>query len=220
MKRFIWTRGVWQWLHGKYVLIEREGYDYDGPVSLAMDDPTMEQHSIQVFNDDGTDETDSTSKAGVGVDITGQALDENLLVRFLIKETAGNANNNYGVQLEIRLNGGTYQSVTDLSTIGRSSASTKLVDKDDTTQRIGSGTFVATNEGQDEVDGATGKAGMAGNDEVEFVFCFQIRSADVNGGDNVEVRCAAADIDTYTDPEIKITITGGAPDVLQAQVWM
>jgi len=168
----------------------------------------MRQDAIQLFNDNGTDETDSTTKAGIGVDITDQALDENIVVRFVVQETAGFANANFRPQLEIRLNGGTYQAVNATSTIGRSSASTVLVDQEDTTQRVGSGTFLTPNEGVDEVDGRAGLNGInfVGNDEAEFAYCFQVRSADVSGGDNVEVRIDSGSIDVYGDPEIKITI--------------
>lgn len=208
MKRFISTKSVWQWDADldRFVLLDRDGYWYDGPMALSMDTPTIDQFSIQLFNDDGTDETDSTSKAGVGVDIVDQALDENILVRFLVKETAGNAASNIRPQLEIRLNGGTYQSVTGSSTIGRSFDSTKLTAGDDATQRIGSGTFVTDNNGVDDSSGATGPTSFVGNDEAEYVYCFQVRSADVSGGHNVEVRLDPATIDAYTDTEIKITI--------------
>ena len=215
MKRFISTRTVFQWddKSQRFLLEKKEGYWYDGPMALAMDSPTFRQDAIQLFNDNGTDETDSTSKAGVGVDITGQALDENILVRFLVQETAGNPQANYKPQLQIRLNGGTYQSVDGVSTIGRSSASPVLVDGEDTTQRLGSGTFLTVNEGVDEVNGVAGKNAMnfVGNDETEFVYCFQVRSADVSGGDNVEVRISDATIDVYGDPEIKITLAVGGP---------
>lgn len=179
-----------------------------------MDTPTFRQHQIQVFNDNGTDETDSTSKAAVGVDITGQALDENLVVRFLVQETAGNAQANYKPQIQIRLNGGTYQVIDAASTIGRASASAILVDTEDSTQRIGSGTFVSPNAGVDTGDGVAGQNALnfVGNDETEFVYCLQIRSAEVNAGDNVEFRIDPAFIDVYGDPEIKVTIAaGGGP---------
>ncbi|MEE8598208.1 MAG: hypothetical protein V3S69_01585, partial [Dehalococcoidales bacterium] len=153
MKRFITTRYVSQWdeKSQSYILLEREGYWYAGPMSLAMDAPTIRQVSIQVFNDDGTDETDSTAKAGVSVNITDQARDENLLVRFLIDENAGNGANNIRPTLQVRLNGGTYQGVTDVSTIARSFDSTKLIDGNNCTQRIGSGTFITANAGQEDV---------------------------------------------------------------------
>lgn len=213
MKRFVNTKVVWQWDEDAqdYVLIKKQGYWYDGPMSLAMDTPTMSQDSIQLFNDDGTDETDSTSKAGVGVDITGQALDVNLLVRFLVKEIAGNANSNYKPQLQINLNGGTYQDVDGASTIGQSSNSTKLTDGENCTQRIGSGTFVTENDGVDDVNGAAGSAAVTfvGNDEAEFTYCFQILSADVSAGEFVRVRISDAQIDSYVDLEIQITIEAG-----------
>lgn len=224
MKRFIWTKGVWQWDEKSQclVLLERRGYEHDGPMALAMDNPIMEQTSIQVFNDDGTDETDSTSKAGVGVDIIDQALDENLLVRFLVKETAGFANANFKPQIQVRLNGGTYQDVTGSSTIARVFDSTKLIDGNDCTQRIGSGSFLSANAGQDDVDGTAGKNAInyVGNDEAEFVYCFQVRSADVNGGDNVEVRISDGQIDVYGDPEIKITIAGATELAAQGVIVM
>ena len=208
MRRFIWTKGVWKWVRDHYVLIERQGFDYDGPMALCMDDPTFAQDSIQVFNDDGTDETDSTAKAGVGVNITDQALDENLLIRFLLKETAGNQGSNKSARLEVRLNEGTYGLVSGGTLVARSFASTKLTEGNDTTQRIGSGTFVTPNAGQDDINGVAGSSvcDFAGNDETEFVYCVQILSADVNAGENVDFRMSDSDIDVYTDPEIKVTI--------------
>ena len=216
MKRFISTRSVWQW-DEKSQLFRREikeGYWYDGPMALAMDDPTITQDSIQLFNDDGTDETDSTSKAVVGADIIDQALNENILVRFLVKETAGNAASNVRPLLQIRHNGGTYQNVTGSTSIGRSFDSTKLTAGADTTQRIGGGSFVTDNNGVDDISGATGPTSFVGNDEAEYVYCFQVRTP-VIGGDNVEVRIDAATIDAYTDPEIKITIAAGAAGLIE-----
>ena len=211
MRRFIWTRGVWKWLRDRYVLVEREGYDYDGPVAQAMDDPTMRQFHFQFFNDNGIDETDSTSKAAIDTDITGQNVDENFLVRIVVDETAGNANNNYTAQLQVRVDGGTYQSVSGGSTIAQAFDSTKISDGSDTTQRTGSGTFVTPNAGQDDVNGRAGSAALdfAGNDETEFVFCVQIIGSDVADGAVLDFRLDPNDIDTYGIDHGSVTSTGG-----------
>ena len=209
--RFIWTKGVWQWLRDRYVLVEREGYDYDGPMALCMDDPTMRQFHFQFFNDDGTDETDSTTKAAIDTDITGKNVDENFLVRIVVDETAGNANTNYTVQLQARVNGGTYQSVSGGSTIAQAVDSTKLTDGNDTTQRTGSGTFLIPNAGQDDVNGRAGSAALdfVGNDETEFVFCVQIIGSDVAEGAVLDFRLDPGDIDTFGIDHGSVTSTGG-----------
>jgi len=213
MRRWIWTRRFFEWdedaQQHRQVDGKSRGYWYDGPVAKGMDTPTMRQFHFQFFNDDGTDETDSTTKALIDIDITGQLTDENFLVRFVVDETAGNANTNYSCQLQVRNNVGTYQPVTGSSTLARSFDSTKLTDGNATTQRTGAGSFITTNKGQDDVDGAAGgqSPDYLGSDECEFVFCVQARNVDLADLDELDFRLDPADIDTFAVAFGRVTIS-------------
>ena len=219
MRRFICTRGEWQWDEQSQLYLKRrkEGYWYDGPIAKGMDTPTMRQFHFQWFNDDGSDETDSTTKAAIDTDITGQAADVNILIRFVVDETAGNANDNYSPQIQRRVNLGTFVDCSAVSTIVHASPSTKLVDGDDTTQRVGSGTFITLNSGQDDQNCKAGgqTPDYVGNDEAEFVYCIQLIGADLNNDDEIDIRISDTNIDTYgvAHARVKVSIAGG-PAVL------
>lgn len=143
------------------------------------------------------------------------SLDANFRLRFLVQEASGASYDNQGFKLQYRLNDGTWTDVNGASSVIRASASTHVTDAADTTQLIGVGSFVSPNDGFDEADGAVGGAALdgAGNDEVELEFCIQARSADVSGGDTVDLRLVESDgtaFDTYTEIP-RWTIAGGAP---------
>lgn len=109
--------------------------------------------------------------------------------------------------------------------------STNLTDAADTTQQIGSGTFVTPNAGvtEDGINEAT--ASFAGNDESEFEAALQLNSTRVSATDTVQLRLVAIDgalIGGYSNtptitalgpgividvPTGALTLTGLAPTV-------
>lgn len=184
---------------------------------------TFDQDRYRIRNDDGTDETDATWKAGLNIDVI-VAKDVNIRVRFGIEETADVADPNVQFQLQYNKNSGGWNDVNGSSTNIRSSLSTKLVDAENTTEQLAmAGTFLTTNAGVDEVNGLVGGANLdfsaSANEEVELEFCFQVRSADVTNGDTIQLRIVKeADelLSTYTNtPTLTVqtyTITGDVRD--------
>lgn len=150
----------------------------------------LTQASFRGRNDDGS-ESAATWKAAADTNWS-QPVDENFRVRFLVQETgagtAGSSDTTF--ELQYNLGGAGWNNVTGSSSVVRSSASSSVADGADTTQQVGSGTFVSPNSGFDEVDGVCGGAALdfAGDDEVEVEFCVQIRSADVNNSDTIQLR--------------------------------
>jgi len=171
-------------------------------VSAAYD-----QDSYRARNDNGG-ETTATWTVAVNTNWT-QMVNKTFRLRFLVQETAGSADNNKTLQLEYNLNSGGWNDVTGSSSVVKATATANVVDAADTTQQLGSGTFVSTNAGFDEANGAVGGASLdfSGSDEVEVEFSLQIVSGDVSNGDTLQLRVKGLDIYTNT-PTIAVTGAG------------
>ena len=182
-----------------------------------MDNPVLQQHSFRGRNDDGSESTATWKGLTVNNNWT-QNVDENFRVRFLVKETAGIAKDNYKPQLQYNRNGDGWFDVNELSSIVRASDSPNLTDGEDTTQQVGSGTFVSPNDGVDEVNGTAGGTvcDFVGNDECEFEYCAQIRSADVDNLDTIELRLVS--INTYTETPIVTVSEAGGNDPISGTI--
>ena len=175
----------------------------------------FDQTSFRGVNDDGS-ESASTFKAAVNTNFN-QLQDENFRIRFLIQEDDDLEDLDMTFQLQYNLNAGGWNNVTAGSSVVRSAASTNFADGATTTQRIGAGTFIGTNNGMDEVDGIAGGAGMdfttTINQETEVEFCAQIRSADTTTGDTIQLRVingkTSSPIAVYTSTPT-LTIPTGA----------
>ena len=157
-------------------------------------------------NDDGS-QTAATWIEALNTDWY-QPWDENFRLRFVVAETAGGDAKNPDVHFQYNLNGGGWNDVTTSSSVLRAFASSNYAEGDDTTQQIGSGTFVSPNSGMTE-DGEALTSATINTSEIEVEGCFQVRSADVSQDDTIEIRAtidAAAPAGTPTLP----TITVGA----------
>ncbi|MGD9034531.1 MAG: DUF2341 domain-containing protein, partial [Desulfobacteraceae bacterium] len=187
---------------------ETSGTEYNlevGSQTLISCDPSFNQGSFQARNDNG-DETASTWTAAANTNWT-QMVDKNFRVRFLVQETAGNPDADKTLQLEYNLNSGGWNDVTGASSVVKAAATANVTDAVDTSQQLGSGTFVTPNAGFDEADGLVGGASLdfSGNDEVEVEFSLQIVGADVSNGDTIELRVKG--LNTYTNTPT-VTVTG------------
>jgi len=174
-----------------------------------------DQDSFRARNDNG-DETDSTWTAVADTNWT-QMVDKNLRLRFLVQETAGVADSGKTFQLEYNRNGGGWNDVTGSSSVVKASATANVTDTADTTQQLGSGTYVSTNGGFDEADGQVGSMDFAGSDEVEAEFSLQIVGADVSNGDTIQLRVKG--LNTYTSTPT-ITVTGAGTFSYKKQITL
>lgn len=140
-------------------------------------------------NDDGN-ETTATWAALQNANFSFN-IDANLRIRLEIQETAGCAGANKQWRLQYNRNGAGWVNVTDTSSVVRSSASPNLADAANLTDQltVGTGTFQGAT-GFDEVNGICGGNSMdlAASGHAEAEFCVQIRSADVDNNDTVQLR--------------------------------
>lgn len=208
-KTWINTHVIFEWDGSRFVETYAEGYEYQGPLALAHTNPSLDQDSFAFYND-GT-EAGSTIIGSVNTNPTLD-VDTTYLVRFLVQEAAGGTTTNTSVTLQYNHNSGGWNNVTTTSSVVKAVDSVNLTDGNNTTQRIGSGTFQSTNAGVIE-DGTGGSVSFAGNDETEFLFPFQIVSGDVANNDTIQLQLVT--LNTYTrtpsitvnEPLSDITVT-------------
>ncbi len=176
--------------------------------------PSFDQDRFRARHDDGS-ESAATWQAAADTNWV-QAVDYNFRVRFVIQETVGSAAADKTLQLEYKLNTGSWTDVSGASSVVRATASPNVADGADTTQQIGAGTFVTPNAGFDEANGQAGGTTLdfSGNDEVEVEYCLQIRSADVAHNDSIQLRVKGLNVYTNTPTiTVKETGVGGGRDV-------
>ncbi len=184
-----------------------------------MDTAAFQQISFVGVRDNG-DEANSTSIVSSSSTLTDdinsdwtQLVDTNFRVRFVIRETASIALANFKEVWQYNVNSSGWFNITVGGAVINSVASSQYSGPVDTTQRLGSGTFLTSNSGLIESDAGPGSAlepDFAGSDEVEFENCLQLDSTNISDGDTVEIKITnnGTDIATYTETP---TITASAP---------
>lgn len=163
---------------------------------------TYDQDSFQLHADDGSESGSTIISTNTNWNQT--ELDANVRLRILVQHTAVTTNYE-DFQLRYSLNLGPILPVNATSLVIRPSLSGEFVEGTNTTQRLGSGAYVADpNDGMDEVDGAAGWPWITfvGLEEVELEFCFHVRSVDVVHNDQVTFwlyrSSDAFTLETYT----------------------
>lgn len=134
-------------------------------------------------------------------------------LRMLFQEYNNKADNAVGWKLQYNKNGTGWNDVTTTSSNVRISVSLNLTNHGATTQRIGTGTFISSNDYVDNGDGSTGSTtNWAGNNECETLHSIQVIEADVSDGDTITFRALydfTSPPDTTTNTPT-ITISKGA----------
>lgn len=198
----------------------------NSPSVLFMDNPIMNQLQFQWFNDDGNEAT-STAKETVGtdtvIDLSGG--DVTVQLRIVVEETAGIANTNYSDQFESDLN--TSASWENVTTVENGDGvlvdTVNLTDGNNTTQRVGAGSFLTPNAGQ-TTDGSPGGSicDFVGSDETEFVCAITFVAASFSDGDTVDFRLGGVDTRTGGSNAratvSKLTNLSGTGDITAAPV--
>lgn len=165
---------------------------------------TYNQASFRARDDIGG-ESATIWKAAINTDWE-QLTDLIFRVRFLIQEEADVEDTDVELQLQYNHNSGGWNDVNSSSSVVRSVGSSNLTDGQDTTQQLGSGTFVTPNSGVDELNGITGGTSLdfstTANQEVEVEYALYINSLVVDEGDTVQLRLVKEPdivLDTYTN---------------------
>jgi hypothetical protein len=160
------------------------------------------QAAFRARNDDGS-ETTATWIAAANTNWTQQVITEyygdHFRVRFLVRENGGISAADKTFQLEYNLNGGGWNDVTGASSVIKAKVTDNLNEAEDTTQQLGSGTFISDNDGVDETNGQAGGAVLdfSGSDEVELEFSLMIKGEDVLNNDTIQLRIKG--LDTYSN---------------------
>src|SRR3990167_10381788 len=145
-------------------------------------------------------------------------VDTTFLLRFTEQETGGTAAGNVDVRVQCRKNGGSFQSVTTLSTIVKAVTTTVFADGADLTKRLnGTGTFESSGDGGSH-DGLSGGVqndiAASGNSETEYAL--QIVSGDVAHNDVIEFRLTSPDFTITNDVVPTLTVNEPAAVTLAA----
>lgn len=147
-------------------------------------------------NDDGN-ETTATWKAAQNTAWV-QPVDVNFRVRFKVQNDTA-AISNLDVKLQYNKNGAGWVDVNATSSVVRSSASANVADQANLTEQLtgGTGTFIGATS-FDEVNGSCGgnSLDVTSTGKFEHEFCVQVRSADVVGGDVIQLRTINDDAET------------------------
>ncbi len=187
---------------------------------------SLDQAHFRFRNDDGS-ETEAT---WVDNEDTNASLnvDTNYRIRFTVDDTANGVESNVTFRLQCNnITQGTGWLDVDGSSSSlhiRSVDSPHYADADNTTSQLTvptGGSFITPNSGMDEDDGG-GSAGIAGdNNDIDFVegthdyveieYCFQVRSADVVSGDNIQLRVRRVQGGTLDSYSVipQITVSSG-----------
>lgn len=182
-------------------------------IEFETTDPPLAQAGYRWRNDDGS-ETTATWKVAENTGPGNLALDTNHRLRFVVDETGGvGAVADLQLQLQYRKNGGAYTNVNASSSNVRSSASTQFAEEAATTRQLSSGTGTFVAGAMDEDEGLAGEGNqidLAAGNLTEVEYCFQLRSADLVGGDTLDFRLVkpgAVVLDAYTQTP-SLTIVG------------
>jgi hypothetical protein len=157
----------------------------------------IQQEHHRFYDDDGTNETDSTPLAAQDANIS-RVTGLNTLLRFSLYNSHTGSNRNNAYYFCYSLEGGGWANVEANSSVVCMSPSSKLVESSDCTQRLyGEGhSFDVTNSGQEDGDGHTATSSHFKNAVLEVVYCFQIRSSDVGMGSSITFCVYSAGTDT------------------------
>jgi hypothetical protein len=140
-------------------------------------------------------------------------VDTNLQARLLVQESGGAGGDLSSIDWEYNHAGGGWNPITTSSSVVKAVDSSNLTNSEDTTQRIGAGSFVTPNGAVTEVGNDTANVTYASGEECEFLLSFQIVGADVTHGDEILLRIAGCD--TFTrDADIDVNKPAGTRRVM------
>jgi len=126
---------------------------------------------------------------------TTLTVNTNLQARLLVQESNSGNGNFTSINWEFNHNSGGWTAVFSAVNVLIATTDPGLTDLGDTTQRIGSGTFITPNQGV-TTDGNTPNLSYSANEECEFLLSFKILGPDVSDGDEILLRIQGCD--TFT----------------------
>ncbi len=168
-----------------------------------------DQVAFQYRDDDGS-ESGATDRQAVNINDTLN-LDTNYRMRLGVQgaHTGGAGNFDLTVAFQYNVDAAGWNNITTTSSNVRAVGSIHFTDDDVTTEQLAqSQTFVA---GHMDDDGDCPAVSISETGESEFEICFQLRSAELSGGEAVEIRAVDSGVAlaTYTQtPSITVASSG------------
>ncbi len=191
MKRRVHTRSVFDIATGR--LLKDEWVMHEGLWVKAGAMAAWDQDSYAFYVDDG--EEASSTQTGTTNTETTLNVDTTYHGRVLIQETGGADGTLMTPEWEYNHESGGWTNITTSSSVVKAVNSIYLVHEMNSTQRIGSGTFISPNSWVTE-DGGMLSLDFLSGEECEGVLAFQIVGADVSHGDEILLRMY--NMDSYT----------------------
>lgn len=186
------------------------GLHRDLPI-FGHTNPNVVQTAFRFRNDDGS-ETAATWKAAENTNVASQATGTNFRVRLEVVENAGGTGS-AGGQLQVSLNGGTFQSVTSSSTVVKAVTSANVTDGTATTNQLTTATQTFT-AGTVSTDGLATAVSLT-SQQTEFEYVVQIVDGDVANADTIDFRVSGLNSYSQTG-RVTVTKTVPPPSVV---VW-
>jgi hypothetical protein len=181
--------------------------------------PTLDQDNFWFGDDDGNE----AGNTFLGAKNSNQTLTVNTNYRWRVGVGNSGTKSASGLQLQFEYNrlGAGWNPVNAASSVIRMQPTANLTEGNDCTERLaGPQAFDGTNAGQEDNDGLTGSNNLAAGDEQEADFCLQVRSADVDDADTIEVRVtnAGTPLDSYPGTHATITVDKPAGRIMSSLV--
>jgi hypothetical protein len=162
---------------------------YSGPWGRASVMASFDQDSY-AFYQDGSES--GSTQVGTTNNQTTLEVNTTYGCRLLVQEANGAAGTARPGNWQYNHNSGGWVNITTISSVVKAVDSASLTDEGDTTQRIGSGTFVTPNAWVCE-DGVLPNLAYGASEECEGLLAFQIIGADVSHGDEILIRFSGVD---------------------------
>jgi hypothetical protein len=155
---------------------------------------TRDQSAYRWRNDDGS-ETTATWAAALNTSLSG-LLDHNYRLRF-VTSLGGVGSLTWTPKIQYNKNTAGWNDVNASSSVARSSDSPLVADNVATTGQIAGSISAGRFDDDNGAAETSVSLSDAGNTDTEHEFCFQIRSADVTGGDQIQFRLITTGGGTY-----------------------
>ena len=233
ISKFVTTYAAWEWSEREqtYILVERDGYWYEGPWALAHNvAPTWLAEDFRFRNDDGSISAATWIAAQNTAVVKGDGIapGDNVRLRLNFGEEAGAAGTGEhtgGWTLQFNINGGTFATVTGATAV-KTFDSSNLTNG--TTLAFAnynlaySGGAVQRDWGDENEDGVTPTGNTWSKDFCEAEFSIQFDSSGTSEDDVIRFRVLAPDGSTavaFTNvPTITMAAAGANPIAGSADV--
>lgn len=223
-KVYITTKGHLEWDEalGQYIAVSDEGYEYEGPLALAHNNPALDIDIYRWRDDDGSETTATwLAAANTGYNFDVSAGNVQARLRVDISESGGANASNQAYELQFSINGSAFTTLGTATTGVRYYDSANLTNNTDTTEQLnGGGTFTGTG-GQCE-DGIVDGFVIGANEDLEAEYTVEFVSADLSNNDVITFQILGSVdgvITATVTPTTTIIASSAVTEVITKGTW-